>query len=90
MEDGNADGRRGVFAPWILALGLVVLFGCQQALSPTPSLYLQGDRDWFADVPWELQTSTVDWRRVSGNGATLSGRTMGCRERFPTLTLAWC
>ncbi len=22
MEDGNADGRRGVFAPWIVALGL--------------------------------------------------------------------
>jgi hypothetical protein len=38
----------------------VLLFGCQQVLSPTPNLYLQGDTDWFADVPSELQTSTVD------------------------------
>ncbi len=51
---GKVSGMLGI------ALGLVFLFGCQQVLSPTPNLYLQGDTDWFADVPSELQTSTVD------------------------------
>ena len=58
MQVMNAECRGRVTL--VLVIGVVLLFGCQQALSPTPSLYLQGDRDWFADVPWELQTSTVD------------------------------
>ena len=44
----------------VLVLGCVLLLGCQQVLSPTPNLYLEGDADWFADVPSELRQTTVD------------------------------
>ncbi len=49
-----------VWGALVLVLSFVFLFGCQPVLAPTPNLYLQGDADWFADVPSELQTSTVD------------------------------
>jgi hypothetical protein len=60
MQVSKADGGGRVLGTLLLVLGFVLLFGCQQVLSPTPNLYLQGDTDWFADVPSELQTSTVD------------------------------
>ncbi len=70
MQASKADGGGRVLGTLVLVLGFVLLFGCQQVLPPTPNLYLQGDTDWFADVPSELQTSTVHVLYVTDRAQT--------------------